>query len=196
MDKRHPMVRWYNPILLIRIGIRAALATVVGKFSDNREIQAALDQVNNDPLYGAYDYSDPQLDKDFYLDYVADLGEGWDATFSVASAIAKPQLDIEEEILPRADLLIMGGDQIYPDPSDTSYQERMIDPYQKACESTESFDANLFALPGNHDWYDGLVAFTNIFCRARSKSRNDEKRRIGSWLSCQTRSYFAIKLAK
>ena len=27
--------------------------------------------------------------------------------------------------------------------------------------------ADLFAIPGSHDWYDGLINFTNIFCRGR-----------------------------
>jgi hypothetical protein len=43
----------------------------------------------------------------------------------------------------------------------------------------------LFAIPGSHDWYDGLVNFTSIFCR---------KRWIGGWKTAQRRSYFALKL--
>jgi hypothetical protein len=43
----------------------------------------------------------------------------------------------------------------------------------------------LFAIPGSHDWYDGLVNFTNLFCRQRP---------IGGRTTSQTRSYFAIRL--
>src|SRR3712207_7024988 len=43
----------------------------------------------------------------------------------------------------------------------------------------------LFALPICHDWYDGLVNFTSIFCRQRS---------IGAWRTSQARSYFALRL--
>ena len=43
----------------------------------------------------------------------------------------------------------------------------------------------LFAIPGSHDWYDGLVNFTSIFCRSRN---------IGGWRTSQARSYFALRL--
>nr|MDQ3579731.1 hypothetical protein [Actinomycetota bacterium] len=50
----------------------------------------------------------------------------------------------------------------------------------------EQADApELFAIPGSHDWYDGLVNFTSIFCRQRW---------IGGWKTSQRRSYFALKL--
>ena len=42
------MIRWYQPLLLLRIGVRALLATVVGQIVDNRELQAmdSRDQTN------------------------------------------------------------------------------------------------------------------------------------------------------
>ena len=44
---------------------------------------------------------------------------------------------------------------------------------------------HLFAIPGNHDWYDGLRSFTRLFCQGRW---------IGGWETHQSRSYFALKL--
>ena len=43
----------------------------------------------------------------------------------------------------------------------------------------------LFALPGTHDWYDGLVNFDTVFCRQNW---------VGGWKTCQSRSYFALEL--
>eukprot|EP00547_Thalassionema_nitzschioides_P009961 CAMPEP_0194229198 /NCGR_PEP_ID=MMETSP0156-20130528/43766_1 /TAXON_ID=33649 /ORGANISM="Thalassionema nitzschioides, Strain L26-B" /LENGTH=920 /DNA_ID=CAMNT_0038961739 /DNA_START=678 /DNA_END=3440 /DNA_ORIENTATION=- len=44
-----------------------------------------------------------------------------------------------------------------------------------------------FIVPGNHDWYDGLVTFTRfVLCRDF----------LGGWLMPQQRSYFAIKLVE
>jgi hypothetical protein len=43
------------------------------------------------------------------------------------------------------------------------------------------------ALPGNHDWYDGLVVFLSLFCR-------EKRTRLGNWGSKQRRSYFSVKL--
>lgn len=44
---------------------------------------------------------------------------------------------------------------------------------------------DVYAIPGNHDWYDGLTAFIRLFCQTRW---------IGCWRTRQTRSYFAIRL--
>jgi hypothetical protein len=44
----------------------------------------------------------------------------------------------------------------------------------------------MYALPGNHDWYDGLTAFLRLFARADGN--------VGGWRTRQTRSYFAIQL--
>ena len=43
----------------------------------------------------------------------------------------------------------------------------------------------VLAIPGNHDWYDGLVSFLGQFCARRA---------IGVWQSEQRRSYFAARL--
>jgi hypothetical protein len=45
---------------------------------------------------------------------------------------------------------------------------------------------DVFAIPGNHDWYDSLVAFSRIFCRP--------ERGFAGCATRQTRSYFALKL--
>ena len=47
----------------------------------------------------------------------------------------------------------------------------------------------LFAVPGNHDWYDGLAGFLAIFCREKPTP-------IGDWRTRQRRSYFAAKLTE
>jgi len=45
----------------------------------------------------------------------------------------------------------------------------------------------VFAIPGNHDWYDSLVSFSRLFC-------SDDGRWIGARKTSQTLSYFAVKL--
>ena len=44
-------------------------------------------------------------------------------------------------------------------------------------------------MPGNHDWYDGLVTFLSVFCREKPTP-------IGNWRTVQRRSYFATKLTE
>ncbi|MEY9590865.1 hypothetical protein ABIA06_003156 [Bradyrhizobium yuanmingense] len=57
-------------------------------------------------------------DKDdaLWIDFVADLGDRFDATFAIASLLSQEQLKIDEKSLPRGQLLVMGGDEVYPTP--------------------------------------------------------------------------------
>jgi hypothetical protein len=79
----------------------------------------------------------------------------------------------------------MGGDQVYPVPKAEEYENRMLGPYRAALPCAPQEAPELFAIPGTHDWYDGLVNFTSIFCLNRW---------IGGWRTSQRRSYFALKL--
>ena len=53
------------------------------------------------------------------------------------------------------------------------------------CRSPRPSAPRLFALPGNHDWYDGLTSFLRVFAQQRP---------FGGWATEQTRSYFAVSL--
>ena len=183
-DARPGMVHWYQPWLLIQIGVRALVATVIGQIADNRELQA-VDYRKQDNLW---DYSDSE---DLWLDFVADIGDGWEASHAVACALAKDSIDANGAHLPRAKLLLIGGDLVYPDPSHQGYKDRALSPYQAACENAGGFDADVFALPGNHDWYDGLHAFQDIFCHDPAESPEWP---LGCWSKRQTHSYFALRL--
>ncbi len=183
-NKRPDMVHWYQPLLLIRIGVRALVATVVGQIADNRELQA-MDYRNQD---NTWDYSDRD---ELWFDFVADIGDGWEASHAVASALAQNELSLESVALPRAELLLIGGDLVYPDPSHEAYLSRALSPYQAACESNDDFTADMFAVPGNHDWYDGLHAFQDIFCHDPAEAPEWP---FGCWTKRQTHSYFAQQL--
>ena len=80
----------------------------------------------------------------------------------------------------------MGGDQVYPTASYDEYSNRLLKPYEAALPHVPALEApDLYAIPGNHDWYDGLSNFSRIFC---------QKKWIGGWKTRQRRSYFAVKL--
>ncbi len=53
---------------------------------------------------------------------------------------------------------------------------------------------DIYSIPGNHDWYDGLAAFDDLFCRARSGRPELSVGQVGGWKTRQHRSYFALKL--
>ncbi|MGC5660982.1 metallophosphoesterase family protein [Micromonospora sp. WMMD723] len=171
-------VPWLAPFLLISTGIRTLLAMLFGAYLDKRELQNALD---------ARIGTQVGPDGGLWLDYVADLGDGFDATYSVAYLLAQPELTVDGHRLPRAQTLVMGGDQVYPSAAYEAYEDRCKGPYQAALPVAPPQRPMLFAVPGNHDWYDGLTAFLRLFVRSRDRN-------FGGWGTGQSRSYFAVEL--
>lgn len=199
-SKLPDMVHWYSPSLLAETGTRHFISRVFGQFADQRIMQATVDGFAPGVLTTVakrYDYSSkPQFVTDgaFWVDYVSDLGDGFDSTYSVASLIAADNLEIAGAgQLPAAKLLIMGGDQVYPDATKQEYDSRLRDPYDWAF-TTDTPQRKIFAIPGNHDWYDGLSAFSALFCSARDRISGGIGTQLGGWRCHQHRSYFAIKL--
>ena len=197
-----PMVQWFNPILLAKLGWQVIVSAMFGTYADHRVIRSVLDDATAATQTKRADLvkqkvMTPDSDGAVWIDYVSDLGEGFSSTYAMASLLAEPQLNIEDHSLPRGDVLIMGGDEVYPTASRDEYQIRMRDPYELAFPDSKRRGAKhprLYAIPGNHDWYDGLDAFSGIFCRFRDKKPYHGGLGIGSWRCKQTRSYFAIKL--
>ncbi len=203
MTSRPKMTRWYSPIRLVNIGIRVAVSTVFGEFADRREAMAGAREIDPRKLDPHYDYSNKNASKsDFWLDFVADTGDGWNSTYAVARLLADPQLKVADYAspLPRGRILIMGGDEVYPTPSDDDYKEKLIAPFDEAHKTNPWPKGNaphVYLIPGNHDWYDGLRAFLGIFCRRRATAAFATKRRgrpFGGRETQQTRSYFALRL--
>ena len=176
---RQPMVRWLNPRQLVDTAARAALSGIFGAYADKREMQALA-------ASEAYDQSDG---RELWLDYVADLGDGWDPTYTVATLLAAEKIELRSEeenhVTERGRILVMGGDQVYPVPTRSEYENRFLGPYRAALPCAHEENPLLFAIPGTHDWYDGLVNFDSVFCRENW---------VGGWRTRQSRSYFALKL--
>lgn len=173
-------VDWFSPIQLIRTGIKTVISSVFGSFMDKREMQASLHQSHGAKFF---DYSSQQ---EIWLDYVADLAEGFDPTYTVAHLLAKDSLALDGEETRKADIIIMGGDEVYPAAEREEYENRLKGPYKYAfTNGNAQKNSKLFAIPGNHDWYDGLTSFLKVFTQGRD---------IGHLQTEQHRSYFAIKL--
>jgi hypothetical protein len=179
--RRRSMVGWYDPRVLTHSAYKLAIANVFGRHSDTRLIEALANQPQTE-----FDYS--VAEGDFWLDYAADIGDGWNSTYAIADAIATPELELEQggarEITRAGRVLVFGGDEVYPYPSRNEYEVRTETPYSMAFAGRAHPD--LFAIPGNHDWYDSLVAFSRTFCRP--------ERGFAGCATKQTRSYFALKL--
>jgi hypothetical protein len=182
--RRRSMVGWYDPRVLAHSAYQVAIANVFGRHSDTRLIEALASQPQTE-----FDYSNLEhASGDFWLDYAADIGDGWNATYAVADAIARPELELEHRGVPERTksgrVLVFGGDEVYPYPSRNEYEVRTETPYRLAFAGRARPD--VFAIPGNHDWYDSLVAFSRTFCRP--------ERGFAGCATKQTRSYFALRL--
>ena len=185
--QRQKMVDWFSPSQLAKTGLQAVVSSVFGNYADKREMQAALSKNQNPPK--PYDFSDRD---DIWIDYVSDLGSGWNSTYSVAYLLGRKKLNIQnyngkDYDLKRGNILIMGGDEVYPVATPKEYKNRLVGPYRSSLSSVNDPEKapTLFAIPGNHDWYDGLSSFMKLFC---------QQRWMGGWRTKQDRSYFAIKL--
>jgi hypothetical protein len=199
------MVGWYDPRQLARTGVEVAISTIFGRHSDFRTIEALSSGEPRDKPQ-IYDYTchyDDDGEEQFafnparpreemWIDYVGDVGDGWNSTYAVAYNLAQPERTFKYRDggrecaarTRRGDVLVFGGDQVYPTASRQEYEQRMIAPYRTALPYAVP-PPHAFAIPGNHDWYDSLVSFTRLF---------NPKRWVGAWRTRQTRSYFALKL--
>jgi hypothetical protein len=175
---REKMVGWYDPAQLALTGLQTVLSSLFAQRADYRLIEALKTPAPEPGPYGERE--------DIWIDYVADVGDGFNSTYAVARAITADSIAHGETTLPRGRVLIMGGDEVYPTPSAAGYRTRLVHPYELALPASGADEPpDLYAIPGNHDWYDGLGNFMNLFCHGK---------RIGAYRTPQQRSYFALEL--
>ena len=178
------MVGWFDVKQLANTGIKAVLSSVFGSFADKRETIASISELK------IHDYSDK---KEIWIDYTADTGDGFNSTYTNAFLLSQKKILVKEAgnktgkiELPKSSILIFGGDQVYPVANREAYQNKFIGPFSTANPPDASGqEEDMYAIPGNHDWYDGLSSFIKLFCQGRA---------VGNWRTQQNRSYFAIKI--
>ncbi|OQR90250.1 hypothetical protein THRCLA_09395, partial [Thraustotheca clavata] len=110
--------------------------------------------------------------------------------------------------LPRGECLVIGGDLAYPHPDAESYESRFWRTFEYAMKPPACYDPaavstqkpvlppgcallkdykgpTCFAIPGNHDWFDGLNTYKRFVCH---------RDWLGGWHLPQQTSYFCLKL--
>ena len=182
-------VEWFDFMGLVHTFKRVALSTETLSIIDKREVEAGF----------GFDRTTEVNEKqqDLWVDFMADTGDGISSTATVFSAVTREKLQIKDAggkllALPRGNLLIVGGDLVYPVASEGSYIDRFKGPMRLVFPFNGSADTEtspprpfLLATPGNHDWYDGLTAFFRLVCQQKD---------IGNYKTVQNRSYFAYSL--
>lgn len=186
LSRTSRMVGWYDLNQLPQTAFDVALSALIGGRTDYRLVEALGQDLSViDEFAGR---------EELWFDFAADTGDGWNPTYAIAALLGRPTLDLagpqgEANGAPyqtrRGEFVVLGGDEVYPTPSNQRYRDRLIRPYECALDWTAAPHPMMLAIPGNHDWYDGLQAFHRLFC---------QKRWIGGWRTCQERSYFALLL--
>ena len=112
--KQAKMVGWFDPPVLAQTAVHMATANVFGRHSDSRLVEALASQPQ-----ACFDY--PAADSDgLWLDYVADIGDGWNATYAIAEALARPTLEVTTQAggtvasTRSGRVLVFGGDEGAP----------------------------------------------------------------------------------
>ncbi|MFE1943391.1 metallophosphoesterase family protein [Streptomyces massasporeus] len=80
---------------------------------------------------------------------IGDTGEGDDPQYAVVPGFLKTGQDTR--------FAVLASDVIYPVGSADDYDTKFFRPYQ-------DYRAPIYAIPGNHDWYEDLGGFMRVFC--------------------------------
>lgn len=199
-QERRP-VAWYAPAGLRRVAREQLWSMNLLRNLDRRETWSGPIEVT--PLAGLAD-----AQGDFWFDFLADTGDGGNATTAVAQGALAAQLtatglDGQPLSLPEGQLLVLGGDLAYPGASPETYQSRLVEMFELARDARSRFtdapallahDA-LFtrahklvaAIPQNHDWFDSASTFCRYFV-------HPEKAGLVGARAPQPRTYFALQL--
>lgn len=113
------------------------------------------------------------LDRDLYVDFVADTGDDVSVSRAVARLVfapyelPDPDRPGEYLVAPRGEILLFGGDTAYPVATAEELMNRVVAPWNQvlAALPDDGRPRVLLGVPGNHDWYDGLDGFGRMFRR-------------------------------
>ena len=175
------MVGWYDPRVLAHSAYQVAIANIFGRHSDTRLIEALASQPQNE-----FDYS---ARAGRFLVRLRRGHRRW-LEFHLrrsrmpSRARARRSSSGSREDRRPAACWCSAATRSIPIRSRSEYDVRTETPYRMAFAGRAQPD--VFAIPGNHDWYDSLVAFSRTFCRP--------ERGFAGCPTRQTRSYFALKL--
>ncbi|MFI8206616.1 metallophosphoesterase family protein [Streptomyces sp. NPDC085937] len=80
---------------------------------------------------------------------IGDTGEGGDPQYAVVPGLLEEGRDTA--------FAVLASDVIYPVGSADDYGPKFFRPYR-------DYQAPIYAIPGNHDWYEDLAGFMRVFC--------------------------------
>jgi hypothetical protein len=149
MPPRVENLSWLNPATLWKAR-NGPLASLLGDPTGSQRRQWVRGQVES----GATG-EDLLIERDdpdeFSFLLLGDTGEGDDPQYAVVPGLLKAGAGTRYAVL--------CSDVLYPVGSADEYGTKFFRPYR-------DYDAPIYPIPGNHDWYDGLTGFMRVFCGA------------------------------
>jgi hypothetical protein len=147
-EERNNPFSWINPVPLWQ----SRNDQVVRRFGDptNDERRAWMEVVR--ATHGAdltIDHRD--LAAPSFI-VAGDTGEGDASQWAVVPRI--------EQIAEQTDFMVIASDVIYPAGGVDDYENKFFRPYER-------YPRPIYAVPGHHDWYDGLTGFMYHLCGQR-----------------------------
>ncbi|GAA2587976.1 metallophosphoesterase family protein [Actinomadura fulvescens] len=144
-DDRSPGFSWRRPTVLWR-SRNDVIARLFGDPSDGirRRCVAALTERGTPAAFTLH-----RTSPEFSFLLMGDTGEGDRSQY----AVVPPALAAGGD----ADFMVIASDVVYPSGEAEHYETKYFRPYQ-------DFRGPIYAVPGNHDWYDGLRGFLRVFC--------------------------------
>ncbi len=186
------MTGWFSPVLLLKLLWRVIVYDLFGQYADRRLIEAALDPVSEDDIRKRDDLS-KVLPKDesgaVWVDFVADLGDGFDATYAVAYLLGQPSLTVVRRCFRGAVLYLWEGMKFIRRRAATITMRKCVRPINLRSQIKGAL-ANIHPFLQSRGITIGMMALVNFLAFfARQKAT-----RIGNWRTQQRRSYYAAKL--
>jgi hypothetical protein len=165
-----------------------------------RDVVSSLDQLRNTDLRESFPQPMSIVDcsqaehGSFWFDFIADTGDGGNATYAVAHTALGAEVVQGDTRLPRGQLLVFGGDLAYPSASPDQYRYRFIEMFEGARRDTgeatvQGKPLTVVALAQNHDWMDSASTFSRYFLRSKLPSQQF----LGASIP-QRHTYFCVKL--
>lgn len=209
-----PMVPWYSIFLFDTVvQLLISFKVFLGRF-DQRNMQRALVPDDDEYIF-SHLKSKNHVWLDFMADTGDGFNSTYQIARLLAQPELKVDAEDGTKdsksstmTFPRGETLVIGGDLAYPFPDAETYETRLFRPFEYAMKPPPSYSPaalatvkpkpkaseyemparpapTAFAIPGNHDWFDGLNTFTRLIC---------QREWLGGWRLPQRTSHFALEL--
>lgn len=148
MPPRVKNLSWLNPAVLLRSRNDVLARWFGDPTDDERRRWVARQLAHGAPRDFTIERDDPDS---FSFMLFGDTGEGDAPQYAVVPGFLKMSEGTR--------FAVIASDTLYPTGSVNEFGPKFFRPYR-------DYDAPIYAVPGNHDWYDGLGGFMRVFCGA------------------------------